>query len=380
MPIRKNASGTYTARVNYTNANGQYKTKSKNASSLREAREKEKELLLQISSLQQNVDTNSITFEKMLDEFYVYKKSEIKITSYEKMRRINELHILPFFKGMKLNRINTRTIEKWKRSILEKDLALPSMQKIYANLSVIWKYAMKYYDIPTNYVQIAGNFRNPNEEEREYIVWTVDEFEKVDAIMKKMCEQDHSHDRIRKFGMRLAINIMFWCGLRLGESHALRWKDYVEQDSVAYFNIKNSISNKVKGVNYFESTTKTKASKGIVAIPEQVKVLIQEQYAMCQNIYKFNNDFFITGSYEPCKDSSLTNFKNQAEKTAKVPHIRIHDLRHSQASLLINAGVPIELVKDRLRHSSSQITSRTYAHIYNQSKFAVADILTNMKK
>lgn len=101
---------------------------------------------------------------------------------------------------------------------------------------------------------------------------------------------------------------------------------------------------------------------------------------MCQNIYKFNDDFFITGSFDPCKDTSLTKFKNEAETIADVPHIRIHDLRHSQASLLINAGVPIELVKDRLRHSSSQTTSRTYAHIYNQSKFAVADILTKMKK
>ena len=180
--------------------------------------------------------------------------------------------------------------------------------------------------------------------------------------------------------MRLAINIMFWCGLRLGESHALRWTDYIEQNDIAYFNITKSISNKVKGINYYESTTKTKNSKGIVAVPQQVQVLIKEQYSMCQNIYGFNNDFFITGSYEPCKDSSITKFKNEAEKAANVPHIRIHDLRHSQASLLINAGVPIELVKDRLRHSSSQITSRTYAHIYNQSKFDVADILSKMKK
>lgn len=380
MPIFKNASGTYTARVNYTNANGQYRCKSKNAKTLKEAREKEKELLLEVSSFQNDIDSNSITFDKLLDEFYKQKIHEVKITSFEKTKRLNNIHILPFFKGMKINKINTRTIEKWKQSILTKNMSLKSMQNIYSNLGVIWKYAMKYYDIPTNYVQIAGNFKNSNEEEHEYVVWTIDEFELVDQEMKKICEQDHSHERIRKFGMRLAINIMFWCGLRLGESHALRWTDYIEQNDIAYFNITKSISNKVKGINYYESTTKTKNSKGIVAVPQQVKVIIKEQYSMCQNIYGFNNDFFITGSYEPCKDSSITKFKNEAEKAANVPHIRIHDLRHSQASLLINAGVPIELVKDRLRHSSSQITSRTYAHIYNQSKFDVADILSKMKK
>ena len=379
MPIFKNTNGTYTARVNYTNSNGQYRSKSKNAKTLKEAREKEKELLLQVNSLQQNIE-NSIPFEKLLEEFYIHKKSEIKITSLEKMKRANAIHILPFFKGMRINKINVRTIEKWKLSILEKDLALLTIQKLYVNLSLIWKYAMKYYDIPTNYVQIAGNFKSTNYEEREYKVWTVDEFQKVDIVMKEMCERDKSPERIKKFGMRLAINIMFWCGLRLGESHALRWKDFIESEDGSYLNIHSTISNKVKGVEYYESTTKTKASKGIVAVPEQVIELIKEQYAMCQNIYKFNDDFFITGSFDPCKDTSLTKFKNEAETIANVPHIRIHDLRHSQASLLINAGVPIELVKDRLRHSSSQTTSRTYAHIYNQSKFAVADILTKMKK
>lgn len=48
MPIFKNSNGTYTARVNYTNSNGQYRSKSKNAKTLKEAREKEKELLLQV--------------------------------------------------------------------------------------------------------------------------------------------------------------------------------------------------------------------------------------------------------------------------------------------------------------------------------------------
>lgn len=380
MPIFKNSNGTYTARVNFTNSNGQYRCKSKNAKTLKEAREKEKELLLLVSSFQHDIDSNSITFEKLLEEFYVHKKNEIKITSFEKTKRTNDIHILPFFKGMKINKINTRTIEKWKRSILEKNLSVKSMQNIYCNLGVIWKYAMKYYDIPTNYVQIAGNFKTTNDQDHEYVVWTIEEFEKVDKALKTLCEQDHSYERIKKFGMRLAINIMFWCGLRLGESHALRWTDYIETENGSYFNITKSISNKVKGVSYFESTTKTKNSKGIVAVPEQVQVLIKEQFDMCQRIYGFSTDFFITGANVPLKDSSITKFKNQAEELAKVPHIRIHDLRHSQASLLINAGVPIELVKDRLRHSSSQITSKTYAHIYNQSKFEIADILSKMKK
>lgn len=216
--------------------------------------------ILQVNSLQQNIE-NSIPFEKLLEEFYIHKKSEIKITSLEKMKRANAIHILPFFKGMRINKINVRTIEKWKLSILEKDLALLTIQKLYVNLSLIWKYAMKYYDIPTNYVQIAGNFKSTNYEEREYKVWTVDEFQKVDIVMKEMCERDKSPERIKKFGMRLAINIMFWCGLRLGESHALRWKDFIESEDGSYLNIPVQYQTKLKVLNIMNQQLKQKHQK-----------------------------------------------------------------------------------------------------------------------
>lgn len=51
-----------------------------------------------------------------------------------------------------------------------------------------------------------------------------------------------------------------------------------------------------------------------------------------------------------------------ALKAAKLKQIRFHDLRHSHASMLLNAGASIKAVSHRLGHSSVELTLRTYTH------------------
>ena len=46
-----------------------------------------------------------------------------------------------------------------------------------------------------------------------------------------------------------------------------------------------------------------------------------------------------------------------------VPTIRLHDLRHTHATLLLEAGVPVKVVSERLGHASIQLTLDTYAHV-----------------
>ena len=57
---------------------------------------------------------------------------------------------------------------------------------------------------------------------------------------------------------------------------------------------------------------------------------------------------------------------------------RFHELRHSHASLLINNGVPILLVSERLGHEDVQTTLRTYGHLYPSTTDAAVDMLDKM--
>lgn len=67
--------------------------------------------------------------------------------------------------------------------------------------------------------------------------------------------------------------------------------------------------------------------------------------------------------------------KEDAEKRAGIPHIRVHDLRHSYASLLINKGTDIAVISRLMGHGSPAITYKIYSHFYPETNYkAIEDI------
>ncbi len=69
--------------------------------------------------------------------------------------------------------------------------------------------------------------------------------------------------------------------------------------------------------------------------------------------------------------------KNYAE-VAKVKRIRIHDLRHSHASLLIEQGIQPNIVQHRLGHEKIETTLNTYSHLYPNKQYHLATFLDNL--
>lgn len=369
MPVIKRGR-KYQARVNWTDQNGAHKTKQVSCNTKLEARNMEHKLLKELDILAEN---KRLRFCDIVEEFLAQKKNELKITSYVKLEEHIQRELIPYFGNVDMSKITVRDIEKWKRTIYKRGWLSCYANKYYNKLCMIWNYAIKYYGLPINPVAIAGNFRNANEQETQFETMTYDEYLLVDDKMKELAISDYQK------GMRIAINIMLLCGLRKGECNALRWNRYHKTDDGAYLEIKSSINEKVKG-GYIESTPKTKRSNGIVTCPKRLICLLDEWYTACQEFYTFNNEFFIAGIDSPIPDTTLSNFFNNVTEIAIGKHLRIHDLRHSQASILLNMGVPIELVKDRMRHASVQTTSRIYSHIYNKTKFDIADRLSDLDK
>lgn len=80
---------------------------------------------------------------------------------------------------------------------------------------------------------------------------------------------------------------------------------------------------------------------------------------MQDNYYEFNNNWYVFGSYELLGKSRLRERKNKNFK-----QVRIHDFRHSCASLLINNGANITMVARYLGHTKIDETLNTYSHMF----------------
>ena len=91
--------------------------------------------------------------------------------------------------------------------------------------------------------------------------------------------------------------------------------------------------------------------------------------------YGFSNNIFVFGGQVPVSDQTLRRrFDSYAQK-AGVKKIRIHDLRHSHASLLINKGQNILIVSKRLGHSNITQTLNTYSHLMPNMQLEIVGAL-----
>ena len=93
----------------------------------------------------------------------------------------------------------------------------------------------------------------------------------------------------------------------------------------------------------------------------------------------FTDDYRICGGTHPLRDSTLSKMNAKFAKTAGVKQIRIHDFRHSHATLLANEGINIQEIARRLGHSDVTMTWNTYSHLYPREEERAVKILNKIR-
>lgn len=133
-------------------------------------------------------------------------------------------------------------------------------------------------------------------------------------------------------------------------------------------------------INEFQfSTPKTKSS--IRTIPLN-KVLLNNLKMLKNEFskeYGFNDDYFVICDVFPVASNTITSRKNCNCKLADVHQIRIHDFRHSCASLLVNNGANITVVTKYLGHTKTEETLNSYTHLFNSTLNEVVNLIDKLE-
>ena len=95
-------------------------------------------------------------------------------------------------------------------------------------------------------------------------------------------------------------------------------------------------------------------------------------------LHGFNNDYFVAGDAFPISCNAISNRKNRNCQLADLPQIRIHDFRHSCASLLINSNASINVVAKYLGHTKIDETLNTYSHLFKNKMNEIIDIIDKL--
>ncbi len=370
MPIyktkKKNKENVNQYRVtyNYTDTNGNYKQISKTVYGLAEAKMAEIELAYKASS---GGTSQKRTVQQLYDEYILYKKSEVRTTTLEKTKSILSREILPRFKNNDISKLNLPLLQSWKNEVSQRDLKLITKQHIFSEFRAMLNYAVKMEYIPKNPLIALGNFKEiyfekPQDKLRYY---TADQFKKYIAVAKEECTAD------KDYCYYVFFNIAYYTGMRKGEINALKWSDI--EDNVIH--VRRSVAQKIKGQPIIETPPKNKTSYRDIQIPSALVKILKEQRKRQMKENRFTDDFRVCGGISCISDTAISNKNIEFAKKANLEVIRIHDFRHSHASLLVNNGINIQEVARRLGHAKIEMTWNTYSHLYPKEEERALKIL-----
>ena len=311
------------------------------------------------------IEKHEMTFKELYDDFFRYKQDKVKQTTlYSYRMRIPHFALLY---DRPVKELNTDDYLKWRSYIVKQGLGIRTLNWLMKLLKELLNYAYKWYDINNRHLyNRLENFVDADALPEEMKFYTMEEFIKFISVvddLKYIC----------------IFELLFYCGLRRGELLGLTWKNVDLEENVIH--IKNNVVVPHNGKDSFLLTSpKNRPSIRTIPIP---KVLSEHLTLYKKEVKKFNRrtfrvNWFVCGKSTPLSPRTLAGRKDKYENDSGVKHIRIHDFRHSCASLLINNGASVLIVAKYLGHAKLEETLNTYSHLYDNKLKEITNIIDGL--
>jgi len=362
--------------------------------------------------------------EKWVTGWAVDNLTESQVDSYT---RNLELYVIPFLGNLRLSKIKKSHCQQVIDDMKEKGLSVGTMKRAVCAMSSVLKYALRLEIINALPYDRDRQLIIPKDtKDNEIHCFSVEQSRTFLSALRlqypvkygqrKRSDSEGNTYSVTGYEVEKSIPLQWQAyftlalmgGLRKGEMLALEWRDIdFEERSVS---ITKAIANTKKHGQIVKST-KTESGKRTVHVPLECIELLEawrdEQIEMSSlSAWEGNKDIeknpvFIqdTGkrmdlytptakfkkvlnTYNRYIDSLIEEADTEAQKKAllekKLPVIRLHDLRHCFATLLISEGVDIVTVSKVMGHASPSITTDVYSHLLAKKNKEVADVFTRL--
>ena len=261
----------------------------------------------------------TITFKELSYQYQVYSEKRIKESSY-----LTQKAILKYWEDelgeCEVKKLTSNNIEQFINKLMQ-SMSFNSVLNYYTKFRAVLNYAVRQGYIQTNPCDNIDLKKDPNEKKKDMMYWTVEQFNKFIANENKPV-------------YHLLFMNQFYMGMRIGETLALQWKDIDLTNNT--INISKTWADMLRKA----TTPKTNNSYRLITMPQ---FLSDEYKAFKENMNANDNDY-IFGMTVPFYRSSVRKEMNETikktniklQQNEQIPIIRIHDLRHSCASYMIN--------------------------------------------
>lgn len=302
---------------------------------------------------------NSLDFRMTLDELFTeymeYSKLHKDETTCNKDKGIYKVHIKERYGSLRVLSITTNQLVSKYNELFAMGYKHGTVMNVHKTFNKLFNYADRMYSTDHNPASRVGAPKN-KEVKEEIVTRSYEDFGKL-------------YEQIERLDHKTIFMIFYFTGVRRGELVGLRWNDY----NNGKLRIDESVANLEGGPK--AKQTKTKRSYRTISINSELCNLLDELYKVKSKEDAFHEKAFIFGSvHRPMAFETLRQAHVRYEQKAGLPHIRIHDYRHSHISNLIAAKMPITAVAARVG-DSLKVIMEVYAHLLKESEEEVDNFL-----
>lgn len=278
-------------------------------------------------------------------------------------------HVLPHLGGVQIQQLSPDRLDRFYADLSATGLAPKTVRNIHVMLHKALHDAMRKNLVPRNAAEAADPPKLTRSSRSDMSTWTPEQLRDFFAGI--------AHHRLAAAYLLAATT-----GMRRGEVLGLRWADV---DFIArHLHVRQTILS----VNYELTYGRPKTLRGerkIALDAETIRALRSHRVAQLREMdvlgagYRNQDLVFARENGDPVHPDYFSQTFDRTVRRLGLPKIRLHDLRHTHATLGLKAGVPIKVMSDRLGHATTAFTMDIYTHaipaIEHEAAEQIADLV-----
>lgn len=308
----------------------------------------------------EKLKTESLTFQELKECYFKDRRNARKSTTVQ-----NDKYCLEKFSSLNDRDILSLEPQDFLDILDEMDqkgLKASYINKVRSVVHKVMLYAVNENYLLTNPVSKVAIYKKPDEIKEEMRVWTFNDFNKFISEIDQVSDKKYY----------LLFNLLYYTGCRKGEVLALKWEDIDFHKKTIKIN--KTVSQQLRGCNFKLTAPKTKNSVRVIRMTDYLATLLEDHYKIESKVKKFTKNYFVLGGEKPLGLRYIGDKFRDYSIKAEVPLIRIHDLRHSHASLLINNGANIKAIAARLGDNVDTVLN-VYTHLFHETEEELVNII-----
>jgi integrase len=307
----------------------------------------------QLEQLQGTLVTSSPhqTVAQFFTQWVEKRKPSLRVRSYERYEGFIRLQIIPNIGRIQLRKLTPMHLQSLYSNLLDEGKKASTVNTLHWMMHRAFSDAVRWELIAKN---VCKAVEPPRRTRYEFRALTMEEAQRLLTTAR-----GHS--------MEALFVLALTTGMRRGELLALKWQDIDFEQSTLH--VRRAFT-RAKGQRYLESEPKTdKSRRSILLAPPTIEILKQHRLRQFESRKLAGEDWqerdlvFCTALGTPLNPNKVLERFKTLLKRAELPHIRLHDLRHSTATIMLKIDVHPKVVQELLGHSRIAETMDIYSHV-----------------